>query len=93
MNCNELAPHDILQLISQDQLLSSMQQKLDSLCEQMNFMKDQVETVAFLEKEDKNMDSVATGLLSFQSQIRKSNDKSVLSGSWNSSIDLKVRNL
>lgn len=92
MNCNELAPYDILHLISQDQVLSSMQQKLDSLCEQMNFMKDQVETVAFQEKQDKNMDSVATGLLSFQSQICKSNDKSVLSGGWNSSIDLKVRN-
>ncbi|XXG56574.1 hypothetical protein AAC387_Pa03g3951 [Persea americana] len=72
-----------------DQVLSSMQQKLDSLCEQMNFMKDQVETVTFLEKEDKNMDSVATGLLSCQSQICKSNDKSVLGGSWNSSVDLK----
>lgn len=93
MNCNELTQHDIFGLILQDQVLSGMQQKLDNLCEQMNFMKDRVETDAFLGNEVKNADSVATGLCSCQCQICNSNDRSALSGSWNSLIDFKVRNL
>lgn len=77
-----------------DQVLSNMQQKLDSLCEQMNSMKDQAETGAgrsFLEQESKSVDTIDTKPCNCHCKICSANNESaVVDPSWNSSTYLKM---
>ncbi|XP_058071444.1 uncharacterized protein LOC131220682 [Magnolia sinica] len=74
-----------------DQVLSTMQQKLDDLCEQMNSMKDQADTGTdrLLLKNNGN-DCGATELCSCGCQIHKLNHESpVPKPNWNPLIESK----